>query len=124
MIKKNDIILISAVFAVAALLSLLLFLTKTEGDTVTVTVDGELLYELSLSEDKEIKITGKDGSGHNILVIKDGEAFVREASCPDGICSSHRPIKLGGESIICLPNKVVIEIVKKEADSIAPDIIV
>ena len=60
-------------------------------------------------------------NGTNLLVIQDGYAWVAEASCPDGICSSHRPICHDGESIICLPNKVVIEIHRSSQNQ--PDII-
>ena len=52
--------------------------------------------------------TGKDGL--NRLVIKDGKAWVETASCPDGICAAHKPIHREGESIVCLPNKVVITV--------------
>ena len=50
-----------------------------------------------------------DGS-YNLLVIQDGKADVTEASCPDGICVNHRAISKQGQSIVCLPNKVVVEI--------------
>ena len=55
----------------------------------------------------------EDG-GHNRLVIKDGKAWVEEASCPDGICAAHKPIHREGESIVCLPNKVVVTVVTAE----------
>lgn len=116
---RNDIILISAVLLIALIASLALFLTKEAGDTVTVTVGGELFGEYPLSEDRTIEI--KSGDGYNLLVIENGKARVERASCPDGICSSHRPVEHGGESIICLPNKVVIEVRTTDADE--PDII-
>ena len=63
-----------------------------------------------------------NGEGYNLLVIEGGKAFVKSASCPDGICSSHRAVSKDGESIICLPNKVVIEIRARGQEQ--PDIIV
>ena len=105
---KNDIILICAILFVALAAALGLFLFKKDGDTVTVTVDGKMFGEYSLSENRTVEI--KNGNGYNLLVIEDGKAYVKEASCPDGICSSHRPVSSDGESIICLPNKVVIEV--------------
>ena len=106
---KNDIILICALalLALAALAALLLF--RGEGDAVSVSVDGETVAEYPLSEDREVVIRSVSG-GYNLLVIKDGKAHVESASCPDGICASHRPVSRDGESIICLPNKVVIEV--------------
>ena len=58
----------------------------------------------------------------NRLVIKDGKASVESATCPDGICASHNPIHRKGESIVCLPNRVVIT--AHSVDSTQPDIIV
>ena len=59
-------------------------------------------------------VTGEDGENVNTLVIKDGEASMTEADCPDGICVAHRPIKNTGESIVCLPHKIVVEIQSEE----------
>ena len=117
---KNDIILVAVLLALVALAALVLFLSRSAGDTVAVTVDGKPFGEYPLSEDRVVEI--ENGDGYNILVIKDGKARVSEASCPDGICSSHRPISYGGESIICLPNKVVVEI--RSSNKNVPDVAV
>ena len=117
--RRNDVILVLGLLLVIFAAGLALFLFRSVGDTVTVTVNGEKYAEYSLSEDREVEI--RVGEGYNILVIEEGRAYVRVASCPDGICSSHRPISHDGESIICLPNKVVIEIRTTKTDQ--PDII-
>ena len=92
-------------------------------DKSTVTVDGKLFETYSLNEDKTVEIrTGENGENSNLLVIENGRAFVKTATCPDGICASHKPIFRDGESIVCLPHRVVIT-----ADSVdlnQPDIIV
>lgn len=106
--NRNDVIFIAAILILAALAALLLFISRSEGDRVTVTVDGKLFGEYPLSEDRTVEI--KQGEHYNVLIIENGYARVERASCPDGICSSHHPVKHSGESIICLPNKVVIEI--------------
>lgn len=118
--RRNDLIFISALILLILLAALALFLFRSEGDRVTVTLDGRTVGEYSLAEDREVRIESDNG-GYNILVIKDGKASVSTASCPDGICSSHRPINMKGESIICLPNKVVVEIRNEKSDQ--PDII-
>lgn len=116
---KNDIILIAILLAVAAVAALALFVLRSEGDTVTVTVDGRLFGEYPLGEDRVVEIV--EGDRRNLLVIENGRAYVREASCPDGICASHRPIQYNGESIICLPNRVVIDV--HTSDHSQPDIV-
>lgn len=55
-----------------------------------------------------IKIPGT--VGECILVIKDGEAYMQEADCPNQICVHHSPVSHKGETIVCLPNRVIIEI--------------
>ena len=70
-----------------------------------------------LSQDVRVEIrTGEHEQNLNVLVIKDGVAYVESASCPDGICSSHRPISREGESIACLPNRVIINVRAQKAD--------
>ena len=106
--RKNDAILIASLLLILTALALTLLLCAEEGDTVTVTVDKTVYGTYPLGRDAEIPIRSE--SGYNLLIIRGGEAFVENASCPDGICVSHRPIASDGESIICLPNKVVISV--------------
>ena len=56
--------------------------------------------------------------GTNRLVIEDGTARMEWADCPDQICVNHRPVSSGGESIICLPNKVVVSVVSSKESSL------
>ena len=117
---KNDMIFIAALLALVAVFGACFLFSRAEGDTVTVTVDGKLFGEYSLSEDRTVEI--RAGEGFNLLIIEGGKARVAEASCPDGVCRAHNPISRDGESIICLPNKVVVTVGKSGGD--APDIIV
>lgn len=75
------------------------------GSTAVVAVDGMERYRYSLYVDRELQIDDT-----NTLVIKDGAADMISADCPDQICVKHSPISRAGESIICLPNKVVVTI--------------
>ena len=119
--NRNDIILIGAILLIAAVGLVYLFLFRGRGDTVKVTVDGKAYARYSLSEDRVEDIhTGESGEQLNRLVIRNGKAFVETATCRDGICSSHRPIFRDGESIVCLPNRVVITIISDKTSD-APD---
>lgn len=120
---RNDVILIAALLAIIALAGLLVFLFRQPGDTVIVTIDGEHFATYSLSENATVPIqTGKDGEQINLLIIQDGQAYVQKASCPDGICAAHRPIKREGESIVCLPHRVVIT-VHSASEQNEPDVV-
>ena len=121
---RNDIVLIGTLLAVLVLIGLALWLLRGEGDIVVVEVNGTAYGSYALNIDRTVEIrTGEGGKELNLLVIKDGKAYVETATCPDGICAAHRPIFRRGESIICLPHKVVITVVKAELPDDAPDVV-
>ena len=120
---RNDVIFIAALLAIVALAGLFVFLFRQPGDTVVVTIDGEHYATYSLNENMTVPIhTGQDGEQINVLIIRDGQAHLQEASCPDGICAAHKPIHREGESIVCLPHRVVIT-VHSTSEQDAPDIV-
>lgn len=112
---RNDVIFIVALVVVIAVAGACLYFFRGEGNAVTVSVDGKVIATYPLNEDRVEDIyTEKDG--HNRLVIKDGKAWVETASCPDGICAAHKPIHREGESVVCLPNKVVITVITADGN--------
>ena len=109
---RNDLIFIVAILALVAIGAAALFLLRGQGSAVRVEVDGTVIGTYPLSVDREVEIiTGENGEERNLLVIKDGKATVSTATCPDGICAAHKPISREGESIVCLPHKVVITVI-------------
>ncbi len=116
--KKNDLLLAAGILAVAALLFLFQILRGTEENaSAVVTVDGEITGTYCLNEDRTVEINDS-----NRLVISGGSAYMEWADCPDQVCVRHRRISRDGESIICLPNRVVISVESREEsglDSIA-----
>ncbi len=115
--KRNDIILAAAILIIAVAGLLFVNATKENGSSVVVKIDGVEKYKYSLEENitQEI-ITGDNGEYTNTLVIEDGKACVVNANCPDGICVEHREISYVGETIVCLPHKVVVEVQKEETN--------
>ena len=106
---KNDIIFIS--FLILFCIGICIAVYKggsVEGSTITITVDGDVYGTYSLLEEQTITVG--EGDTINIVEIKDGEAFMVEASCPDQLCVDQNEISYDKESIICLPNKVVITV--------------
>ena len=120
--RRNDIIFIAAILLIAAIGLIYLFAFRKEGNVVKVTVDGEVYGTYSLSEDITEDIVTAEGTELNRLVIRDGKAYMEHATCPDGICVEHRPIFRDGESIVCLPNRVVITVITED-NADAPDIV-
>lgn len=122
--QKNDVIVIAGILMIALITLVILRLyqeSHTKDAEAVVTIDGAEYGRFPLSQDRTERIELPDGS-YNVLVIQDGEADITEASCPDSICVNHAKISLQKESIVCLPNKVVIEIENgkaAEVDAIA-----
>ena len=116
---RNDLLFITALLAVVTVAGACFYLLRGEGNTVTVKVDGQVFGTYALSEERVVDIPTQQG--HNRLVIRDGQAMMETATCPDGICVAHHPIHREGESIVCLPNKVVVTVTGEDPQ--APDIV-
>lgn len=118
--KKNDIILIGVILILAlAAYAGMNFLqgTNTHNAEAVVLIDGVEYGRFPLNADVIERIELPDG-GYNVLEIKEGKADVTEASCPDGICVSHRAVSKQNQSITCLPNKLVVEIQNGETSDV------
>lgn len=116
--KKNDWILAAGIFFAAALILGIQFLRSSgEYSEVEIQADGELYGTYCLDKDQEINVNDT-----NTVLIKDGKVRMEWAECPDQICVKHRAIFREGESIICLPNEIVVTIrggEEPEVDEIA-----
>lgn len=112
--KKTDIFLMVLALAAAAGIWFFYSAGAEEGRKAVVTVDGEWKAELPLAEE-ENSVTVETDEGYNIITAKDGEIFVAAADCRDKICVNHKHISKVGETIVCLPHKLVVEIVGEDA---------
>lgn len=111
---RNDVILIVVLLASAILFLACYYLFfHKDGAFIQITIDGGVYKTLSLNEDTTITINGFN-NGSNTLQIKDGYAFIINADCPDKLCQKQKKIHYKGESIVCLPNKVVISVISNE----------
>lgn len=118
-LSKPDfiIILIVAVVAVAALLWQ--NTASADGAVAEVTIDGETVLELSLS----------DVVGPQEITLKNGIRLKTEqhticflqSDCPDGLCVKVGALEKPGDVAACLPNKTVVSI--RGGDNGAVDIL-
>lgn len=116
--KRNDWILIGfiCILAIGCFVGSF-FIEKQEAGQVVVKVSGTLEGTYSLKKEQKIAIDDT-----NVFEIKGGEVKMISATCPDQHCVHQKAISKNGESIICLPNKVVVEIQgdeQSEFDAIA-----
>jgi len=109
MFKKNDLILLGGIFIIALVVIVIINFTKTEGDNIVILKDGKVYETLDLNKNTTFTIK-EDNGAYNIITIQDGWVSMTEADCPDKICVKHSKIHYNGESIVCLPHKLVVEI--------------
>ncbi|MGN0291855.1 MAG: NusG domain II-containing protein [Lachnospiraceae bacterium] len=115
-IEKNDLILIGVLLTVALVVFFVgNYFYKKDGTKVVVTVDGEIYGTYSLGEKQTIAIK-KDEKTTNILQIENGQAVMISADCPDQLCVHQKAITKEGQTIVCLPNKVVAEVTGSQTD--------
>lgn len=107
--KKKDVILIVCVLAVAAVFEIYQLWNRETGEMAVVYEGEHELVRFSLKENTEYLICSS-GGGTNRLLIQNGQADITEASCPDKICVHQKAITETGETIVCMPNKVIITI--------------
>lgn len=113
-IKKADILLFVVLVVLGLTLSLLSLADGGRGQEVVVTVDGALYGTYPLTVDQTIEITQK---GHtNKITIKDGAAQMTYSSCHNQVCVEDGKISRTNQSIVCLPNRVMVEITGGEGE--------
>ncbi|MBQ1901761.1 MAG: NusG domain II-containing protein [Lachnospiraceae bacterium] len=119
---RKDIIFISILLLISGCLFLMnRFLLLKQGDKIQITVGDKLYGEYSLANDQDIPIV-IHGEVTDTVTIKDGSAYMSEASCPDRLCMKMGKISKDQETIVCLPYKIVVTVVSEEEsdyDSIA-----
>lgn len=109
-LKKGDIIIIVVAIVLVLVLGTLLYYQE-KGNLVHIIIQDKT-YTYSMSEEQNIVVSEiKDSPlGENTICIEAGSVYMKHADCPDQICVKHKAISKNGEMIVCLPNKVFIQI--------------
>lgn len=108
MMKKRDWIAAAVILAAALIFALVGKMTALPAQALRITVNGENYGIYDITEDQEIKINDT-----NICQIENGKVRMTGADCPDQICVHTAEISKDGGSIICLPNRIVLEIISE-----------
>lgn len=112
--KKTTVLVgLFLLLAVAVSAVLLLFPRAQEGTLARISLDGEVVRQLDLSRitaPERFTLTGKSGLT-NTITVEPGRICVSHADCPDQICVHQGYIDNGTVPIVCLPNRLVIEII-------------
>ena len=130
-IRKADIILFIVLVITGLAASAALTLSHDEaGSNAKVIIEsgGDLYARYPLSEDRTVVVPAPkqisvdapaadpDESAsaqydyYNVVNISGSKVSVTEASCKNQVCVKHGAISRPGESIVCLPNRLVVRI--------------
>ena len=119
--RPADAILIAGVLLVAGVL-FFRFSTRGSGATVQVEQNGKILYMVALSEVQEPLRFSVNGECPVVICCENGSVSFERSECPDQLCVHQRAISKANETIVCLPHKVVVQVIsdtESEFDSIA-----
>lgn len=110
--NKKDLLFIAAILLAAGLAFLFFRPQPSESlSRAEISVDGKAVMELDLSEDQILTVDGA-GGGYNRIQVRDGAVSVLEASCPDKVCVHTGTVRYPGETIVCLPNRMIITVIQ------------
>lgn len=109
LLRKSDIIiivlLVGAVFAYY-------FLLAEVGGTAVVSCGGGVIAELPLDVPGEFVFPQVPDM---VFTVADGTVSVSESGCGDRTCMRTGKISHKGETIICVPNRIIVEIKTDES---------
>ncbi len=113
---RTKLILALLIGAVAVSAAVLLLQGRGNRASVArITRDGVLLEEIDLTKTQApFSFLLEDGRGRNLISVEQGRIRVSEADCPDQICVDQGWISDGTVPIVCLPHRLMIQIVGGE----------
>lgn len=120
-IKKMDIVIIAVLLILSFTPHLIFFKTSQKGSKnnyAIIKVDGKIHKKIDLSNVKKSeKVNLNLPNGKNTLLVENNSIEMKSANCNDALCVKQGNISKVGQTIICLPHKLIIEIKGDELDS-------
>ena len=106
-LKIGDYAILLIVAGLIAFLFSKFFFTKSMDSRVEVTGRAFQKY-YDIHEDRVLNVEGP--LGVTTVIIEDGEVRVEDSPCREKICVKMGRKKRAGDQIICVPNRVIVEI--------------
>ncbi len=124
--KRGDVWLVGLLVAAALAFLIPNWLGSEEDSdarTATITVDGEPYKTVRLDEHSE-RIVIETAHGRNVLEVHDHGIEMISADCPDQLCLTFGHVTRIGAMIVCLPHRVLVEIIGQPVEGDEPDVVV
>ncbi len=113
--NKNDIKLIIAILIIITIFFIIYYLNFKKANLAYVYYENNLILTIDLSIDDVYEVNG--GNGIVKIEVLNNQIRVIEENSPRHLCSKQGFISNTGQSIICLPNKIIIELPNNEIDT-------
>ncbi len=118
-ITRRDIVVIVLLLAVSfAFFAAWALGHSRSGRQIRIEQRGVLLGIYDLDKDQVIPVRDADGNVINQVTVAGGQAHMTEANCHDQLCVKQGRISKVGQSIVCLPNRVVITVISGEKNAL------
>lgn len=116
-LRKGDIAVI-AVIILAAVFFMLWSSSKSEAVQAVITVDGEVIENVDLSNIKE-KVTIIPATTPRVVITaENGKIRFESAECEDRLCVACGELSKHGDTAVCLPSKTVITVTGSDVDAV------
>ena len=102
--RRYDFYVLAVLLIIAA--ASILLRPQSKSNIVKITLSKEVYGYYDLNKNQTIHINKE-----NTLKIEDHKIRMISATCPDHLCIKQGAINKKGQSIICLPHKLIVEVV-------------
>lgn len=102
---RNLIVAFILIFCIMA--GFILYFSTQENYIASIYLNGELIETINLNN---VKKSYEINLPHNTILVENGDISVIHSDCPDKLCVKQGKISDNIFPIVCLPNKLVIEI--------------
>lgn len=113
--NKNDVKLIIIIIIIAIIIFVGFFINKKTANVANVYHGNDLILSIDLSIDKTYEVMGENGKV--VIEVLNNKIRVVEENSPYHLCSKQGFISNTGQSIICLPNRIIIELPDDSIDT-------
>lgn len=128
MIKPGDVVIVVILLLLSFLPMVIFYMNNAtngaENNTAIISVNGEVVETFILADDGETEVYEytNDHGHENQIVRTNNEISISSANCTDQLCVRQGNVSEVGETVVCLPHKLIVEVSNDNPDNIENDI--
>lgn len=119
LIKSRDLILVLVCILAAAFTAVFIFKNNNKSEDFShiavIKYDNKEIYRIDLNSVDEPYYIPVENEYNTKILVEKGKISFKENNCPDKICISAGKISQPGQVAVCMPAKLIIEIIGGES---------